>query len=544
MNGNGNQKKGPSGSGAPRSNGAPNSGGMPPRNGGMTPRERYFAAQRENEERERRQAAEAEMRAAENARRAELARQKRIYEEKKRRERERELRERKRQVKVFGGRFLLFLLMFALIFGIVALGIFISFKFGGGTAEGGEEVGYTFVFLENADADPKNSPKWEQSKTESNENGVRYVNFTKLAELLDMTVTGSADERRFITADGGEEVSFTVGSPIAEVNSFSYRMHGEAKEHSRDNVYIPLSFITDCMTGISVTDGEDGETVNLMLTAEKVTFLIKPMDTVGPIPENSDIGSVTETEPGDTDEGTDTDKNTDPEGGEPADGIPAVEFKSDLSSYEEYMDPADRDGYLILVNKWNTLGADDIPDDLTGVVNTRNDGRNTQKLRLYAAKALEALFIELYACGYDDVGPSGYPVSVMSAYRAYTYQEQLFNSYVDREMKNDPSLTREEAEKEVESFSARPGTSEHQTGLCIDMHNLSSAQKAFANEEAYEWLRENCWKFGFILRFPDGKTGVTGITFEPWHYRYVGRYHAYRIHELDMCLEEYLEYIG
>lgn len=488
-------------------------------------------------------AEEARMRAAESARRAELARQKRIYEEKKRRQREHEQRERKRQLKMFGGRFILFLLIFAVIFAFVALCIFISFKFGGGTAVDNEDTGYTFVFLETEDADPKNAPTWEQSKTESYQNGVRYVNFTKLAELLDMTVTGSADERRFITADGSEEVSFIVGSPVATVNSFSYRMHGNTEEYSRDNVYVPISFITDCMTGLTVNDGEDGKTVTLTLTSEKVAFLVKPTDTVGSIPENSDFGDVTQSDPSDTDtEGTDSDSES--ESDEPASSTPAVEFKSDLSAYEEYMNPEDRDAYLILVNKWNTLSADDVPDDLTGVVNTRDDGRNTQKLRLYAAKALEALFIELYACGYDDVGPGGYPVSVMSAYRAYTYQDQLFNSYVDREMSDDSSLTREKAEKIVEAYSARPGTSEHQTGLCVDMHNLSSAQKAFANEEAYEWLRENCWKFGFILRFPEGKTDVTGITFEPWHYRYVGRYHAYRIHELDMCLEEYLEYIG
>ena len=58
------------------------------------------------------------------------------------------------------------------------------------------------------------------------------------------------------------------------------------------------------------------------------------------------------------------------------------------------------------------------------------------------------------------------------------------------------------------------------------MHNLSSASEAFANTEAYAWLKENCWKFGYVLRYPADKTDVTGITFEPWHYRYVGRYHA------------------
>ena len=73
------------------------------------------------------------------------------------------------------------------------------------------------------------------------------------------------------------------------------------------------------------------------------------------------------------------------------------------------------------------------------------------------------------------------------------------------------------------------------------MHNLGSASVAFAEEEVYEWLCDNAWKFGFILRYPEDKTDVTGYSFEPWHYRYVGRAAAEVIHEEGLCLEEYLE---
>ena len=102
-------------------------------------------------------------------------------------------------------------------------------------------------------------------------------------------------------------------------------------------------------------------------------------------------------------------------------------------------------------------------------------------------------------------------------------------------------LTEEAAREEVLTYSAAPGTSEHQTGLCCDMHNLGAADVAFANEDAYKWLKENCWKFGFILRFPEGKDDITGYQFEPWHYRFVGRYTAEKIHNSNMCLEEYLD---
>ncbi|MBR6916540.1 MAG: M15 family metallopeptidase, partial [Clostridia bacterium] len=96
----------------------------------------------------------------------------------------------------------------------------------------------------------------------------------------------------------------------------------------------------------------------------------------------------------------------------------------------------------------------------------------------------------------------------------------------------------------VLSDTAYPGTSEHQTGLCCDMHNYPSATVEFKNEDAYKWLTDNAWKFGFILRYPEDKVSITGYTFEPWHYRFVGRYHAERIHALGFCLEEYLDMIG
>jgi D-alanyl-D-alanine carboxypeptidase len=221
------------------------------------------------------------------------------------------------------------------------------------------------------------------------------------------------------------------------------------------------------------------------------------------------------------------------------------EFKADLSAYEMYMNPQGdhRDAYLVLVNIDNPLSADYIPPDLVNVQSTRKDGRATQKLREYAAKALEALMLEAEACGVIKKNtPSGYPLSVMSAYRSYAYQGQLFNQYVNSEMSR--GLSREAAEKKVATYSNRPGTSEHQAGLCVDMHTLPSAGQAFKNEPEAKWLAENCYKFGFVLRYPEDKMEETkGIMYEPWHFRYVGRYHAKKMYDMNMCLEEYTEYL-
>lgn len=212
-------------------------------------------------------------------------------------------------------------------------------------------------------------------------------------------------------------------------------------------------------------------------------------------------------------------------------------FKSDLSAYEQYMNP-EGDEYLFLVNTSHRLDADYVPDDMIPVVNTRNDRAKVQ-MREYAAKALEAFFIEAETEGMTYLNErTGKVLSVMSAYRSYSYQQQLFDnqkalyaSYGER--------AEEMAAKEVQY----PGCSEHQSGLCCDMHNIASADISFESEAAATWLKENCYKFGFILRYPKDKTEITGISFEPWHFRYVGRYHASRMHELGMCLEEYMEYL-
>ncbi len=213
------------------------------------------------------------------------------------------------------------------------------------------------------------------------------------------------------------------------------------------------------------------------------------------------------------------------------------EFLADLSAYEMYMQPTgdEEDAYLFLVNRVNTLDADYAPEDLTDIANTRKDGRATQKMRLQAAKALEALFLEAAQHGITDV-------TVTSGYRTYAYQQYLFDTYIANEMKAHPSWSYDEARAYVETYSALPGTSEHQSGLCVDMHNLGSAQVRFEHEEAAKWLAENCHKFGFILRYPKDKVEVTGISFEPWHFRYVGRFHATKMQELEMCLEEYIPY--
>lgn len=120
----------------------------------------------------------------------------------------------------------------------------------------------------------------------------------------------------------------------------------------------------------------------------------------------------------------------------------------------------------------------------------------------------------------------GISLYVVSGYRSYYYQQQLYNNYVYYR-----GVT------ETDRFSARPGHSEHQTGLAFDVNNASSS---FENTPEAKWLEEHCVEYGFIIRYPQGKESVTGFKYEPWHVRYLGKENAQAVHDSGLCLEEYL----
>lgn len=86
----------------------------------------------------------------------------------------------------------------------------------------------------------------------------------------------------------------------------------------------------------------------------------------------------------------------------------------------------------------------------------------------------------------------------------------------------------------------KPGASDHNLGLAVDFNNVDND---FENSKAYKWLSENAEDYGFILRYPKDKVSITGIEYESWHWRYVGKEHAKKMNELDMCLEEYVDYL-
>ncbi len=212
-------------------------------------------------------------------------------------------------------------------------------------------------------------------------------------------------------------------------------------------------------------------------------------------------------------------------------------FQSDLSAYEPYLNPEDRDGYLILLNAEHGVDKDYRPENLIPVERARYSGNDRATMQEIAAKALDAFLKEAYAVGHNDI-------TVTTAYRSYSNQESRFNYKVSTIQAADPSLSLEEAQKEAARYIQWPGKSEHQTGLACDMHNLPAASTDFGGTPEADWLAENAHHFGFILRYPADKTEITGITYEPWHFRYVGRYHATRMFLLNLTLEEYTDFLA
>lgn len=154
----------------------------------------------------------------------------------------------------------------------------------------------------------------------------------------------------------------------------------------------------------------------------------------------------------------------------------------------------------------------------------------------FDARAVEALK-EMLADGRKD----GLDFWVCSAYRTVKRQEELYENKVSR--LEAEGLGRQQARKKAATEVALPGTSEHHLGLAVDIvaRSYQMLDDKQADTAEARWLKENCWKYGFILRYPTDKTEETGIIFEPWHYRYVGEEAAKVIMEQGICLEEYLE---
>ena len=186
--------------------------------------------------------------------------------------------------------------------------------------------------------------------------------------------------------------------------------------------------------------------------------------------------------------------------------------------------PDREDWRLILVNPWNAL-----PEDYEITLKQLDNGHAVDE------RCYPDLQEMMDACRADGLSPL-----ICSSYRTQEKQEYLYQNKINRLIAQ--GYSQEDAVAAAGAVVAVPGTSEHQLGLALDIvdvnnQNLDESQESTAVQQ---WLMEHCWEYGFILRYPNDKSEITGIIYEPWHYRYVGREAAEEIYSQGVCLEEYL----
>ena len=191
--------------------------------------------------------------------------------------------------------------------------------------------------------------------------------------------------------------------------------------------------------------------------------------------------------------------------------ITYVNIGLDHEFYENMVDTDMSLGYLIICNKFHKLKDNYVPELVS--------------LSGYGGGQMEKLAANYFKKMSDDAKKDGISIYNVSGYRSFNTQKSLYNSYVKKD-----------GMAKADTYSARAGTSEHQTGLATDVNSVSMS---FENTAAFKWLSNNAYKYGFILRYPKGKDFITGYTYEPWHYRYVGYEVAKIIYEKNITYEEY-----
>ncbi len=195
-----------------------------------------------------------------------------------------------------------------------------------------------------------------------------------------------------------------------------------------------------------------------------------------------------------------------------------VNIGLDKKQFEDRRDSPNKYTNTVLVNKLNYLGDDYVPKNLEEI-NSKYAVSSGKYLEKEAKDAFEELS--------EAARKENYKIIAASTYRSYNYQKNLYNNYVNQ----DGTL-------KADTYSARPGYSEHQTGYAVDVSNGTS-YVTFGNTKEFTWMKENAYKYGFILRYTKENEFITGYMDEPWHYRYVGKEIAKYIQEHPMTYEEY-----
>ena len=191
----------------------------------------------------------------------------------------------------------------------------------------------------------------------------------------------------------------------------------------------------------------------------------------------------------------------------------------------------------MLVNRDHPIPDGFYPADLVAIGDYAPEGLLLyKKQNLQGVRDAVSALIDMVE---DATNQGIYPWQISEAYRTYDDQKAIFDSYVSDFM--DDGFSRSNAVSATRQTVADPGQSEHHTGLAFD---ITVPGEFFSDTAQYAWLALNCWDYGFIMRYTDEKQDITGFLGEEWHIRYVGIEHSKKMQRMDLCLEEYLEYLG
>jgi len=197
------------------------------------------------------------------------------------------------------------------------------------------------------------------------------------------------------------------------------------------------------------------------------------------------------------------------------DAVTKVNLKLDVPFYSETIEITNPDSLLVLVNKVYVLNENYKPENLLPIPSFPN-----LQLRKEAIEDFEKLLAQAKL---DNIFLIPY-----STYRSFSYQKQVYEKYLEKDPK-----------ELVDTYSARPGHSEHQTGLAIDIRSKDHWYNLTKSD--YEWMKQNAYKYGFIIRYSKNNSNFTGYKEEPWHIRYVGIEHAKKITDLKLTFDEYYD---
>ncbi len=343
--------------------------------------------------------------------------------------------------------------------------------------------------------------------------GAFYFDMRLIADYAELVVSGGEGNIKFSCEDG-TYVRFEHGADTATVNGQRVKLGGTAEitpktKDSNGECFVPFSFIEKLFSykaesdsvGLGVLFSDRNNTVRI----KRIYY--KNSEQPLPISFSSDCF-------------------------ESAEGLMQVYFEEHQPASAAYKKMTS------LINKNNPLDSSYLPEGLLSLdaLGCPISRKNEFFLQENAARSIRDMLCDLNA-----TLPPEEQISVTSAYRSFSYQQTLFEKYVTDLMRS-KNFSRAEAEAQVQKTAARAGESEHQSGLCADLITVGDSELSvsFEKTRAFAWLADNAHRYGFILRYPRGKEALTGYSYEPWHYRYVGLDAARVIFEDNICLEEYL----